>query len=212
MNKIIKPILCAATAAMMIANTGAASVPDIEREIEFVKARRDQAHQMAEYVRSYGEDDTHPAIQFAKTKWWEQTGELIALREKYNEAKEQERLEQERLEQERLKQEKLEQERAAKGTYIGRFRISHYCPWACCNGGWSMTATGAPVSPWHTIAVDPGVIRLGSTVHIEGYGDFKAQDTGGAIKGNRIDVCVGSHSEAMRLGVVYKDVYIKGEK
>lgn len=96
-----------------------------------------------------------------------------------------------------------------KGTYIGTFRISHYCPCSICNGGYTGTAVGAPLTPWTTIAVDPSVIRLNSTVYIDGYGTFKAQDTGGAIKGNRIDVCVNSHAEAYRLGVVYKDVYVK---
>ena len=38
------------------------------------------------------------------------------------------------------------------------------------------------------IAVDPSVIPLGSRVDVEGYGEAVAADTGGAIKGNRIDV------------------------
>lgn len=93
--------------------------------------------------------------------------------------------------------------------YIGEFRISHYCPCEVCNGGYTGTATGAPLTPWHTIAVDPSVIKLNSQIRIDGYGTFQAQDTGGAIKGNRIDICVSSHKEAYKLGVVYKDVYIK---
>lgn len=50
------------------------------------------------------------------------------------------------------------------------------------------------------IAVDPSVIPLGSTVEIEGYGRFIAIDTGGAIKGNRIDILVGSASEMNSIG------------
>ncbi|MGQ7075067.1 3D domain-containing protein, partial [Escherichia sp. SP-MK2] len=38
------------------------------------------------------------------------------------------------------------------------------------------------------IAVDPKVIKLGTKVWVEGYGDAIAGDTGGAIKGNKIDV------------------------
>lgn len=38
------------------------------------------------------------------------------------------------------------------------------------------------------IAVDPKVIPLGSKVWVEGYGEAIAGDTGGAIKGNRIDI------------------------
>lgn len=49
------------------------------------------------------------------------------------------------------------------------------------------TATGMPVGRG-IIAVDPGVIPLGSRVHVSGYGDAIAADTGGSIVGNKIDV------------------------
>src|SRR5712691_1365550 len=55
-------------------------------------------------------------------------------------------------------------------------------------------ATGAPVA-WKTVAVDPGVIKLGSHLDIkayEGKGTFTAKDTGGAIKGKHIDVFAGA--------------------
>ena len=65
------------------------------------------------------------------------------------------------------------------------------------------------MTPWVSIAVDPSIIPLGSSVYIDGYGSFKAHGTGGAIRGNRIDVCVSSHAEAYQLGVVYRDVYVK---
>ena len=47
------------------------------------------------------------------------------------------------------------------------------------------------------IAVDPKVIPLGSKVWVEGYGEAIAGDTGGAIKGNRIDILLGSDSAKM---------------
>ncbi|MED2455046.1 3D domain-containing protein, partial [Bacillus thuringiensis] len=50
------------------------------------------------------------------------------------------------------------------------------------------------------IAVDPKVIQLGSKVCVEGYGGAIAGDTGGAIKGNRIDVLVGSDGSANNWG------------
>lgn len=56
---------------------------------------------------------------------------------------------------------------------------------AYCLGG--RTATGMPVGRG-IIAVDPDVIPLGSRVHVSGYGDAIAADTGGAIIGNKIDV------------------------
>ncbi|HOS43336.1 MAG TPA: 3D domain-containing protein [Armatimonadota bacterium] len=50
------------------------------------------------------------------------------------------------------------------------------------------------------VAVDPKVIPLGSRVYVEGYGAAIAGDTGGAIKGNRIDVCFPTRAEALRWG------------
>ncbi len=98
---------------------------------------------------------------------------------------------------------------ASKGTYLGTFTVTHYCPYQCCNGKWAgMTASGATPTPWYTIAVDTRKIPMGSKVYIEGYGDFVAQDRGGAIKGNRIDVLVGSHAEALALGVKKMEVYL----
>ena len=51
------------------------------------------------------------------------------------------------------------------------------------------------------ISVDPSVIPLGSKVYVEGYGEAIAGDTGGAIKGNRIDVFIPSEQDAINFGV-----------
>ena len=51
------------------------------------------------------------------------------------------------------------------------------------------------------IAVDPSVIPLGSTVEVEGYGVYSAEDTGGAINGRKIDIFLSSHQEAINFGV-----------
>lgn len=75
---------------------------------------------------------------------------------------------------------------------------------AYCNGCSGVTATGIDLraNPGQkVIAVDPSVIPLGSKVHVEGYGTAIAGDTGGAIKGNKIDIFVPSKSEAMNFGV-----------
>ncbi|WP_377864769.1 cell wall-binding protein EntD [Bacillus sp. R86525] len=66
-------------------------------------------------------------------------------------------------------------------------------------GGRVLTAMGHDLTAnpnMKVIAVDPKVIPLGSKVWVEGYGEAIAGDTGGAIKGNRIDVLVGSDSNA----------------
>lgn len=92
--------------------------------------------------------------------------------------------------------------------YIGECRITAYCIGACCCGDSAdgYTATMTIAKPYKTIAVDPKLIPLGSTVYIEGQ-EFIAEDVGGAIKGQRIDVCMGSHNEAREFGVKYADVY-----
>jgi len=50
------------------------------------------------------------------------------------------------------------------------------------------------------IAVDPRVIPLGTRVFVEGYGPAVAGDVGGAIKGNKIDVCFPTRREALQWG------------
>ena len=97
----------------------------------------------------------------------------------------------------------------ALGKYLGRFKITHYAPGAADNGIWgNATAWAGDIEPGKTIAVDPKVIPKLSWVYIDGYGFRRAEDCGGGVKGNHIDMAVSSHSEAMRMGVVYKDVYM----
>jgi len=61
------------------------------------------------------------------------------------------------------------------------------------------TATGTWPSRG-TIAVDPEVIPLGTRLHIEGYGEGIAEDTGGAIKGEIIDLYMEDRNEALSWG------------
>lgn len=70
--------------------------------------------------------------------------------------------------------------------------------------------TSTEIKPrWGIIAVDPSVIPYGSRVYIPKFKKtFIAEDTGGAIVGNRIDIYVSSEKEARQLGVQYLDVYI----
>lgn len=62
------------------------------------------------------------------------------------------------------------------------------------------TATGVPVAPG-VIAVDPRVIPLGTRLYVPGYGEGIAADTGGAIKGNTIDVWMSSAQAASDWGI-----------
>ena len=74
---------------------------------------------------------------------------------------------------------------------------------AYCNGCSGVTATGINLKAnpnLKVIAVDPSVIPLGSKVWVEGYGYAVAGDTGGAIKGNKIDLFMPSKSQAYDFG------------
>ena len=84
-------------------------------------------------------------------------------------------------------------------------KVTAYTPYdAGCNG---ITATGTAAKKG-VIAVDPNVIPLGTKVYIPGYGVAVAQDTGGAIIGNRVDVCYMTKNEAFSWGVRNVPVYI----
>jgi 3D (Asp-Asp-Asp) domain-containing protein len=61
------------------------------------------------------------------------------------------------------------------------------------------TATGLRAQ-FGVVAVDPRVIPLGTRLFIEGYGYAIAADTGGAIRGNRIDLCKPTRAAALRFG------------
>lgn len=81
---------------------------------------------------------------------------------------------------------------------------------AYCIGCSGTTATGIDLRSnpnQKVIAVDPSVIPLGSKVWVEGYGEAIAGDTGGAIKGNKIDVFIPSQDAALQWG--RKNITIK---
>ena len=84
---------------------------------------------------------------------------------------------------------------------LGSFKLTFY-------GDDTITATGKKPQINHTIAVDPRVIPLGSKVYIEGMGTYYAEDTGGAIKGNILDVFVRTEAEANQRGIRCADVYL----
>ena len=95
-------------------------------------------------------------------------------------------------------------------NYLGRFKLTAYCPCAkCCGKSDGITATGTVATQGRTIAVDPSVIPYGTAVSINGN-IYIAEDCGGAIGGNRIDIFFDSHADAWNFGVQYADVYLVG--
>ena len=84
----------------------------------------------------------------------------------------------------------------------------HMVVQATAYAGDSITSTGT-VPKWGTIAVDPRVIPYGSKVYIPQFNKtFIAEDCGGAIKGNIIDIYMGSESECYKWGRRTIDIYI----
>ena len=98
-----------------------------------------------------------------------------------------------------------------KLVYIGNYKLTHYCPGyhgAPCGTGDGITATGTKVTAGRTIAVDPKKIPYGSKVYIEGYGWRVAEDCGGSVKGNHIDIAMNSHTEAINMGTKTGGVWL----
>lgn len=171
------------------ASASAASSAEIKEQINEAQEMCDVAHELAENARHFGLSDDHYIIWYAKKVWNEYNEKVVELTQQYNEAVAEEN---------------------DKGEYVGQFKITFYCPCATCNGSNSgLTAMETPLTVGRTIAVDPSVIPLGSNVYIEGIGWRVAEDIGGAINNNKIDVLVSSHSEAYANGVKYANVYVK---
>jgi 3D (Asp-Asp-Asp) domain-containing protein len=71
-----------------------------------------------------------------------------------------------------------------------------------------VTASGAPAGPG-VVAVDPSVIPLGARVHVPDWGDGRALDTGGAIRGLHVDVWMSSCQAARDWGVRRRVVTVR---
>lgn len=104
---------------------------------------------------------------------------------------------------------------------LGEFKLTAYCSCETCCNKWALNrpvdengkdivygAIGERLKEGYSIAVDPTVIPYGTEVMINGH-TYKAQDCGGAIKGNRIDIYFESHQAALNFGVRYAEVFVK---
>ena len=98
---------------------------------------------------------------------------------------------------------------ADKKTYIGTFKITHYCPCSrCCGvGGGKVTASGTTPTAGRTVGVNPRLIRYGTRLKIGNRSGYVAEDTGGGIGWYHIDMFCNSHTEALQRGVQTKKVW-----
>ncbi len=96
---------------------------------------------------------------------------------------------------------------ASTGASAGgaTYKVTAYCSCAkCCGKTNGRTASGTRATPGRTVAAS-GKFAFGTKLNIGGN-TYVVEDRGGAISGNRIDIYVGSHAEALRWGVRYLPV------
>ena len=91
---------------------------------------------------------------------------------------------------------------------LGTFKTTAYCPCYQCSEGWGrQTSSGALATANHTVAVDRRVIPMGTRLLINGK-EYVAQDVGGGVKGNHIDIYFNTHGETREHGVRNAEVFI----
>lgn len=103
-------------------------------------------------------------------------------------------------------------------VFLGKFTLTAYCPGRCCCGKWASgyTATGTLATEGRTIAVDPHVIPYGSRVLLifpnGTQRTYIAEDCGGGVNGNHIDVFFDDHQAARVFGVQSAMAYLEAEE
>lgn len=91
---------------------------------------------------------------------------------------------------------------------MGEFLCTYYCPcYECSESYGRKTATQTHAKAGRTVAVDPDVINLGSKVLVDGE-TYIAEDVGGAVNGDHIDIFVDCHEETIDNGIQYRDVKV----
>lgn len=118
------------------------------------------------------------------------------------------------LNKEKVEEEKVEKEKIEKAKEKEQTMMMEATAYSCNEGfigGGNLTAMGQDlhVDPM-AIAVDPSVIPLGTKLYVEGYGEAIASDTGGAIKGNIIDLHFSDVSQCINWGRRQVSVTILG--
>ena len=115
-------------------------------------------------------------------------------------------------EQEAAENELIEAALLSHAVRLDDVTVTHYCTCSrCCGKSDGITASGRKATPGISVAVDPSIIPLGSDVLVD-YGDgelhyYRADDTGSAVKGAHIDLCMESHEAAIQAGVRTATIY-----
>ena len=91
---------------------------------------------------------------------------------------------------------------------MGECKITYYCPCEICSEGWGrQTYSGKTARSEHTVAVDPEVFDIGSKLLIDGK-IYVAEDVGGGVCGDHVDIFVDTHEETLEGGVRFTDVKV----
>ena len=92
--------------------------------------------------------------------------------------------------------------------YLGKYKLTAYCGCRKCSGKWgARTASGKKAKQGRTIAVDKRKIKLGSKVQINGK-TYVAEDVGGGVKGNHVDIFFDTHSQTRQHGKQTQEVFL----
>lgn len=181
MNKVIKRIkVLTILSSMLLCNVTAygyenieANINNIQQQIDNCVTAKENAHTMATSARNLGLLETDEVILKAQSIYVEN-----------EELQKQLELELQQL-----------QKKSQSLKFIGNFKLTAYCPCSRCSSGTGITASGAIATEGITIAADKRILPIGTKVYIDGIGERIVQDTGSAIKSNKIDIYLDNHSE-----------------
>lgn len=97
--------------------------------------------------------------------------------------------------------------RTSNSTGGTTYKVTAYCPCAkCCGKASGRTASGTKATAGRTVAAS-SQFAFGTKLNIGGH-TYTVEDRGGAVKGNKIDIFVNSHAEALQWGVRYLNVNV----
>ena len=170
---VLSTILLSLNATIVFANPNDA-IKNIEGEIESLEFQQSAASKTASLARLEGYPEDSRVISSSQTTWYTCEQKKQELAKKLQEVKN-------------------------SFDYVGTFKLTGYCPCHSCSENWgTQTASGSTATEGITVAADTRVLPLGTKVYIEGVGERIVQDVGGAIKGNKIDIFVNTHSNAYK--------------
>ncbi|MDD9785771.1 LysM peptidoglycan-binding domain-containing protein [Priestia megaterium] len=169
-----------------------------QQQAQAEQAQKEQQQAQAEQAQK--EQQQAQAEQAQKEQQQAQAEQAQKEQQQAQAEQAQKEQQQAQAEQAQKQQQPAESSQQASGKSMTVEATAYTANCAGCSG---TTATGVDLKAnpnQKVIAVDPSVIPLGSKVYVEGYGEAVAADTGGAIKGNRIDVFVPSEGDAQQFG------------